>query len=177
MDKKEKITVSSFVSERIRMISLDKSDAKGEKAVWRHAFAKPVCEDLKAWSLLERDIPDELAGRSGMPSYTENAAYMAISAFAACGSHAQGITLGKAAAALEQNSRDRFTRLEKSRNVDELWRNLKGLLRLITSKKGTGLDYGLLAKELTDWQFDSIKAIRKWERDFYGVKSDDQKGE
>lgn len=167
MDKNEKVTISSFVSKRIKVLSLDQADAKGEKAVWRHAFAKPVCEDMKAWSLLERDIPEELTGKTGTPSYSENAAYMAIAAYAACGTHAENVSLGQASAALGDNARVRFTRLEKSRTLDELWRNLKGLLRLISSKNGTGLDYGLLAKELTDWQFDSIKVIRKWERDFY----------
>ena len=171
MDKEEKVSISSFVSKRITILSLDQSDVKGEKAVWRHAFAKGVCDDTKAWSLLERDIPIELAGKAEIPSYAENAVYMAIAAYAACGSHAGNITLGQAAAALGDNARDRFTRLEKSRSLDELWRNLKGLLRLISSKNGTGLDYSLLAQELTTWQFDSIKAIRKWERDFYYKKS------
>ena len=44
MDKNEKVTISSFVSKRIKVLSLDQADAKGEKAVWRHAFAKPVCD-------------------------------------------------------------------------------------------------------------------------------------
>ena len=136
MDKEKKVTVGSFVANRIKMISLDKSDAKGEAAVWRHAFAKPVCEDMKAWSLLERDIPQELAGFSGKPTEKENAAYMAISAFAACGSNTPTVSLGQAVAALGENSRQRFTRLEKSKTINELWMNLKGLLRLVSSKNG-----------------------------------------
>ncbi len=167
METGKNVTVSAFVSGRIRMLSADRSDAKGEKPIWRHAFAKPVCEDLAAWSLLQRDIPENLAGMGGRPSCTENAAYMALAAFAACGANTEKVSLGQAAASLESNARDRFTRLEKSRTLDELWRNLKSLLTLISSKKGTGVDYGLLAKDLADWQFDSLKTVRKWERDYY----------
>ena len=167
MENEKKTTVNEYVLRMIRKLSIDKSDSKGEKAIWRHAFAKSICEDVKAWSLLERDIPNELAGTGGTPSYTENAAYMAIAAFAACGSNKEMVSLGQAAAALGDNSRDRFTRLEKSRTLDELWRNMKNLLRLISSNKGTGLDYSLLARDLTDWQFDPIKTVRKWERDYY----------
>ena len=167
MENEKKITVNEFVLSMIRKLSIDRSDSKGEKAIWRHAFAKPVCEDVKAWSLLERDIPDELAGTGGMPSYMENAAYMSIAAFAACGSNKERVSLGQAAAALGVNSRDRFTRLEKSRTLDELWRNLKSLLRLISSNKGPGLDYSILARDIADWQFERIRAIRKWERDYY----------
>ncbi len=167
MGADKKIPVSTFVSSRIAMLSIDRSDSKGEKAVWRHAFAKPVCEDISAWSLLQRDIPEHLAGSNGNPSFTENASYMAIAGFAACGSHTEKVSLGQAVASLGDTSRGRFTRLERSRTLDELWRDLKDLLRLISSKKGTGLDYGLLAKDLTDWQFDAMRTIRKWERDYY----------
>ena len=167
MDTEGKTKIRSYVSSRIKILSIDKSDLKGEKAIWRHAFAKPVCEDIKAWSLLERDIPGDFAGKTGTPSYVENAIYMAIAAYAACGSNAENVSLGQAAAALGDSSRDRFTRLEKSRSLNELWMNLKSILRLISSKKGTGLDYGLLARDITDWQFDSIRTIRKWERDYY----------
>ena len=167
MNKEVKAIAGEFVSNRINMLAIDKSDSKGEKAIWRHAFAKKACEDMKAWSLLQRDIPDELAGSAGKPSYVENAAYMAIAAYAACGSNASKVTLGQAAAGLGDNARERFTRLEKARTLDELWIGLKGLLRLISSNKGTGIDYAGLAQELIDWQFDSIQAVRKWERDYY----------
>ena len=167
MDTEKKAEVKSFVSSRIIILSINKSDSKGEKAIWRHAFAKSVCEDIKAWALLERDIPEELTGKTGTPSYMENGIYMAIAAYAACGSNVDNVSLGQAAAALGESSRDRFTRLEKARSLNELWMHLKSILRLISSKKGTGLDYGLLAKDLVDWQFDSIRTIRKWERDYY----------
>ena len=167
MDTEKKTTVKSFVAGRIKILSLDKSDSKEEKAVWRHAFPKAVCEDIKAWALLERDIPDTLIGKRDLPSYSENAAYMSLSAFCACGMNSESISLGRAAAALGDRSRGRFTRLEKSRNLNEFWMNLKCLLRLICSNKGTGIDYGILAKEITDWQFDRIRTVRRWERDYY----------
>ena len=167
MDTEGKTKIRSFVSSRIKILSINKSDSKGEKAIWRHAFAKPVCEDIKGWSLLERDIPGDLVGKTGTPSYVENAIYMAIAAYAACGSNMENVSLGQAAAALGDSSRNRFTRLEKSRSLNELWMNLKSILRLISSKKGTGLDYGLLARDIADWQYDSIRTIRKWERDYY----------
>lgn len=171
MGLKDKITVEVYVSKTIKALSIATSDAKGEKAVWRHAFGKPVCEDIKAWSLLIKDIPDELSGIEDSPSYAENAIYMAISAFAACGAQVDKISLGQAAAKLGDSSRGRFTRLERARTIDDLWNNLKPLLRLICSKKGSGLDYCLLAKELTKWQFDSLSTVRKWERDYYSANS------
>lgn len=167
MEKDKDKIIGLFVSEEIAVLSLDTSSAKIEKATWRHAFARKVCEDLKAWSLLVRDMPEDMAAKGGTPSYAENAAYMAISSYAACGAQNEGVTLGEAVASLGETSRDRFTRLERSRTVSELWRNLKPLMRLIGSKKGIGIDYSLLAKDLMRWQSDPIEAIRKWERDYY----------
>ena len=139
--------------------------AGSEKPIWRHAFGKEVCEDIKAWGLLQRDLPEDLSRKCGLPSYEENAVYMAVAAYAACGSQKSGVTLGMAAAGA--GARDRLTRLENSSDIDEFWRNLKDILRLITSKKGTGIDYRLLAKDIYFWQIDHVKAAINFERDYY----------
>jgi len=36
----------------------------------------------------------------------------------------------------------------------------------LLKSKGKGLDYGTLACDLYDWQFDHIRVARKWERDY-----------
>lgn len=140
-----------------------------EKAVWRHAFARGLYEgqsSLKAWSLLQRDIPDELlekypAGKA------EIAAYIALAAYAACGSHKSGISLGEAAGKAGGGMRERFTRVELSADIESLWANLKAPLRIISSKGGSGIDYRLLAKDVFYWQKDSLKAAMYWERNYY----------
>lgn len=157
--------VFNFTNYYIRKLSAN----SGDMAIWRHAFAKGVCEDIKAWSLLQKDIPSELTrySKPEIPSYAENAVYMALSAYAACGAHAEGISFGHSAKALGDNARGRFSRLEMSNSIDKMWRNLKDIMRLISSQKGVGIDYGLLAKDLYDWQFDHIPTVRKWESEYY----------
>jgi CRISPR type I-E-associated protein CasB/Cse2 len=168
----QKEMITSCVEEALYRLSSgqngnkpSKQRAPAERAVWRHAFAKGVCEDIKAWGLLQRDLPEELKREYGLPSYEEKAVYMAIAAYAACGSHTENVTLGAAAA--EIDARDRFTRLENSDDIDEFWRNIKDLLRLISSKKGPGVDYKLLAVSIYYWQFDHIKGAIRLERDYY----------
>lgn len=143
--------------------------APAEKAVWRHAFAKPLFEGqypIKAWALLQRDIPGELLGKRPA-GYAEMAAYITIAAYAACGSHSSGKGLAEAAGKLGSNSRDRFTRLELSGDIDELWGNMKSLLRLIASNKETGIDYRLLAKDIFYWQANRTRTVLYWEKSYY----------
>ena len=146
--------------------------AKAEKPIWRHAFSGDVCEDIRAWGLLQRNMPEGLRREYGPPSYEENAIFMAMAAYAACGSHADGVSLGKAAAYVD--ARERFTRLENSSDINEFWRNLKDLLRLITSKKGIGVDYRLLAKSIYFWQFDHVREAINLEREYYYKKGEEK---
>ena len=90
-----------------------------------------------------------------------------VSSVAGCGKQKKEISLGKAVQALGDSARGRFTRLEKSRTLNELWINLRGLVRLITSAKGPGIDYSMLARDIISWQNNRISVIRKWERDYY----------
>ncbi len=145
----------------------DSGTARRDKAIWRHAFAAQPCENIEAWSLLEKDLPEELTWRKSEPSYYEYAIYMALSAYAACGKQASGISLGRAAHELGESSRNRFTRVERSRTISELWANTKSLLRMVTAAQGTGIDYALLATSLVSWQYDRMSTIRQWEKDYY----------
>lgn len=166
MCEEKKKSVRSFVAGQIAYLSSGRPAAAGEKAVWRHAFAGGICDHVDGWGLLMRDIPEELSGINGTPSRAEKAAYMALSAYAACGRHTNGISIGQAASALGGTSRTRFMRLEKAKTLDDLWRYLKPVLRPISSGKTNGLDYALLARDLNEWQYDRLAVVRKWEREY-----------
>ena len=125
--------LNTFVTGTVGFLSSETPAAKAEKAKWRHAFAAPVCENIRAWGLLQSRIPETLRGRGETPSYAETAAYMAIASYAACGGQADGVTLGQAAAKMGERQRDRFTRLENARTANSIWRELKGFLRMATS--------------------------------------------
>lgn len=165
-DSKKKL-IFSFINEEIANMSADVSAKKAEKAVWRHALGKPVCEDVSAWGLLQRDLPGELKREFGEPSPEERAIYFALCAYAAYGKHAEKITFGRTAAALGERQRDRVTRLENSVDFEAMCRNMKDILRLIVSKNGEGIDYGYLACDLYDWQYNRLRVARRWERDYY----------
>lgn len=148
----------------------------GEKAAWRHAFAGGLHDgqsSLKAWSLLQRDIPDELLERYPAGK-AEMAAYIALAAYAACGSHKSGVSLGEAAGKAGGGMRERFTRVELSADIESLWANLKAPLRIISSKGGPGIDYRLLAKDVYYWQKDSLKTAMYWERNYYGSNKENK---
>lgn len=165
MDNNKKDAIWSFVSEMTE--HLKNKGWAAEKAVWRHAFASQICGDIKAWGLLQRDLPDALKGRGEYPSYEEKAVYMALSAFAARENNAAGVSLGTFAARLG-NKRDRFTRLENSEDIDILWRNLKDFLRFVNPE--CGIDYAKLACDLYEWQcFGRTGIARRWEREYYNV--------
>ena len=170
-------TIRSCVSSMIERLNGESQKAKSEKAAWRHAFADPICGNIKAWGLLQRDMPKDLKREYGDASYEEKAVYMAVAAYAACGAKTDNMTLGSAAAVLGPGHRERFTRLENSPDIDTLWRNLKDILRLISSKNGKGIDYGLLACDLYDWQFNRVTAARNWERNYYNIEGQEETNE
>lgn len=151
----------------VARLSHDTSATRRDLAVLRHGVASEVGEDIGSWSYLMMLLPKELQGTEGDASYAENAACIALTLYAAGNRrHIPGVGIGQAAAALGENSRGRFFVTEACTDIPHLRVCLRGLIHLIASGKDTGIDYGMLAEDLYEWQFNRIKVVRKWERDY-----------
>ncbi|WNI23812.1 type I-E CRISPR-associated protein Cse2/CasB [Streptomyces sp. ITFR-16] len=172
----------------------DRSEAVSSVARIRRGAGRPAGENPDLWGLIgaealyERGWNEEEAGRA------ENAVHMAVTLWALHqqGHHAanmhvrNGPGLGAAVrrlmpdAAIDEPIRKRFVRAGMATSVDALGTRLRELV-LLLRRDDIGLDYGLLASQLHQWQRPGGRAEvhRAWGRSFhsYGpVKSDEEKG-
>jgi len=174
--------ISLYVNKKIKFIhnSRDKSAilARLRRAVGKETGAVP---DVWEFTL---DLPDELAGETGIPTPAENAAFIALTLYAM---HAQGSkddmdihnldagSLGKAASRLnakspenEKGIKRRFDALATAKTYTEIANHARGMIQLL--KAGSiALDYGRFAKDIFLLQFPSYASEVKlsWGQDYY----------
>jgi CRISPR system Cascade subunit CasB len=134
--------------------------------------------------ILEFTLSDEFfVGRIDLgASRDEKAAHVALTLFAlhqqsqSRKMHRRGIGLGAALRALHAGDGDalpapllrRFQVLGTANSLDELAHHLRGAVQMLRAG-GVGLDYGMLAGELVDWQRPDgpIRIRLRWGRDFF----------
>ncbi len=183
-----------------RLISLTQTQAEGkQKAVFaklRQGIGKTPGDDPLLWGSFLENMPEEMYGRNGEPSYAEWAVYTALTLFALhqqgkdpareC-MYQEGIQLGEAMADLIgriEEDRDRITQrfnmVATSLDMREISYHLRGVVQLLRGK-GIPLDYVDLAGDLYRFQFPEGKErVRlKWGQGFYKIinHKDDSKGE
>lgn len=176
--------VYSYTARRIAQLSTGSGGQKGALAELRRGVGKTPGEEPGLWGEFLLDLPEELYGNQGEPSWAEWAIYTALTLFAL---HQQGRDpakdsvsvqdqgLGKAAASLIRNEDDRqrilrrFQMIVTSGSVQELSYHLRGLVQLLKAG-GIGMDYPALAKDLYYWQNPARtnRVKLKWGQDFYG---------
>ena len=163
--------------------TLDQSGSKAQLAQLRRGVGKSPGELPELWGMFLKNMPEELMGKDGRPSYAEWAAYTALTLFAL---HQQGHSdpmneegeenrLGRAMQTLahsekedEENIRQKLSIAARSDDMAELSYHLKTLVRLL-GNHDIRLDYADLAKDLYWFQFENHRdRIRlKWGQDFY----------
>lgn len=162
--------------------TLEQSSSKAYLAQLRRGIGKSPGELPELWGLFLKNMPEELMGKNGQPSYAEQAVYTALTLFAL---HQQGHSepmnaegeenrIGRAARKLvesedvEENIRMKLSIAAKSDDMTELSYYLKTIVKLL-GNHNVKLDYVSLAKDLYWFQFENqTDRIRlKWGQDFY----------
>lgn len=172
--------------------TLDLGSSKAQLAQLRRGVGKRPGELPELWGIFLRNMPEELMGKEGRPSYAEWAIYTALTLFAL---HQQGHSepmhaegeenrLGRAVKKLahgeeeEENVRRKFSIAARSDDMEELSYHLKTLVRMLGSND-IKLDYEDLAKDLYRFQFenDTDQVRLKWGQDFYRFVGTKDRGE
>lgn len=170
-EKKGKMaTLTAFVKKTINTIDSDTAKGSRMRAAYRLAARQPVCGSSSAWAELMMTIPEEIAntGHDG-PGLYEKSAYICFMTFAESREHIPGRSLGYAAGLSGSSAaRSRLTRIEDASGEEVLAMNIRSLVKML-SKNGSGVDYGLLARDIFNLlQGDEkrVKVMQRWERDF-----------
>ena len=196
MEKEKQIR--NYVKKQMGLLAgdagtLDLGSSKAQLAQLRRGVGKRPGELPELWGIFLRNMPEELMGKEGRPSYAEWAIYTALTLFAL---HQQGHSepmhaegeenrLGRAVKKLahgeeeEENVRRKFSIAARSDDMEELSYHLKTLVRMLGSND-IKLDYEDLAKDLYRFQFenDTDQVRLKWGQDFYrSFKTDDGRKE
>ncbi len=195
MEKEKQIR--NYVKKQMEMLAgdagtLDLGSSKAQLARLRRGAGKRPGELPELWGIFLRNMPEELMGKEGRPSYAEWAIYTALTLFAL---HQQGHSepmhaegeenrLGRAVKKLahgeeeEENVRRKFSIAARSDDMEELSYHLKTLVRMLGSND-IKLDYEDLAKDLYRFQFenDTDQVRLKWGQDFYRFVGTKDRGE
>lgn len=195
MEKEKQIR--NYVKKQMEMLAgdagtLDLGSSKAQLAQLRRGVGKRPGELPELWGIFLRNMPEELMGKEGRPSYAEWAIYTALTLFAL---HQQGHSepmhaegeenrLGRAVKKLahgeeeEENVRRKFSIAARSDDMEELSYHLKTLVRMLGSND-IKLDYEDLAKDLYRFQFenDADQVRLKWGQDFYRFVGTKDRGE
>lgn len=180
MSKKDE--VRKYVRGQISALSADTKRNGAMLAKLRRGAGRTPGELPELWGAFLNGIPDELLSSSGEPTPAEWAIYLSLTLYALHqqGSsesvHAEGISLGKAAAGLMNEPSDeerervlrRFGPVVTAKDMHELSHHLRCLIELLRSK-GIRLDHVRLAEDIFEYQFaESRKRVRlRWGQDFY----------
>ncbi len=179
--------IRKYVKAQLAMLAkddkaLEQSNSKAQLAQLRRGAGKNPGELPELWGVFLKNMPEELMGKDGRPSYAEWAVYTALTLFAL---HQQGHSepmhkeggdylFGRAVRKLvhndeeEENIRKKLSTVARSDDVAELSYHLKTMVRLL-GNDDISLDYADLAIDLYRFQFEKYAdRIRlKWGQDFY----------
>lgn len=190
--------ISKYVRTQLALLAkddraLEQSGSKAQLAQLRRGVGKRPGELPELWGVFLKDMPEELMGKSGEPSYAEWAIYTALTLFALhqqghsepMHAEGEGNRLGRAARRLVQDEDDeekirmKLSIVARSDDMEEISYHLKTIVQLL-GNSDVRLDYVDLAKDLYWFQFgDYADRIRlKWGQDFYRtVKVNDNRKE
>lgn len=179
--------IATYVRAQIAFIAkddkaLEQSSCKARLAQLRRGVGKEPGEIPELWGMFLMNLPQELMGQNGRPSYAEAAIYTALTLFAFHQQghgermHAEGEEnrIGRAARRLAHNAeeeeriRQKLSIAAKSDDMTELSYHLKTIVRLLANSDQK-LDYVDLAKDLYWFQFEEYadRVRLKWGQDFY----------
>jgi len=175
--------VYGFVSRKIDLLNRSGSQQTAALAKLRRCVGKTPGASPEAWELTLSDLPDNLAGYDGEPSYAEWAVHLALTLYA---THQQGnsesvsvsnVSFGQAVFRLikpdgsnEQGIKRRFDAVLTARGIDEFAHHARGLVQLMKAGD-VKMDYPRFASDIYSYQFsDSQDRVKlRWGEDYYRV--------
>ena len=182
--------ISRYMNKQINSLIMQKDTSAGRArfARLRRGAGKVPGEIPELWGEFLNDLPENMLSKNGVPTRAEWAVYLSLTMFAVHqqGSsesvHAEGISLGRAAAKLmEDNTDDERNRVLRrlgpiitAKDMSELSHHLRSIIQLLGSKNKR-LDYVRLAEDIYSFQFDDKrKQVQlRWGQDFYYNKGED----
>jgi len=185
-------TLGRFVASRVTAWQRDytrrRPQALATLARLRRGIGKDVGALPELWQYTLDGLPGPAPRDGDPPSWTEQAAYTALTLFALHQQsrreemHQPGQSLGtavrllKSRATSEEAVRRRFEALGTAETFSEIVHHARGL---ITQLRGEAipLDYGMLAEDLFRLQTSAAARVRlQWGRDFHRTTRQDQTG-
>ena len=161
MDNKRESLMKTTAS-LIAKLSLDLNDSKQMRSsIMRSAMTE---DDPNVFGWLFSNIPEELQGKSGMLSYAESAIYLTLMAYVFSRGK-EGKETFVQVMKKEGIDRRHLYQIEYVDSLEEIKRPLLMLLQYVSSKKKE-INFVKLAVDLYDFQYDRMKVIRKWEREY-----------
>lgn len=182
--------VGALVARRVRVLQESRSRS-GTVAMLAHLRANVGREpgaDPRVWTLTVDGVPGDPHGDEASPE--ERAVHAALTLFAVhqqsrpVGMHQHGVGLGRAVARLDRVRggsdsehtspvRRRFDAVVTSDGLGEVVQHLRGLVTLLRSE-GIGLDYGMLADDLDQFQRPGGADVvrRRWARQLHHLDPD-----
>jgi len=170
-----------FVENKISQLSQNSSQQTATLAKLRRCLGKPPGASPEAWELTLSNLPENLVGYDGEPSYAEWAIHLALTLYAL---HQQGkpdsvstkgISFGKAVRSLvapdgsnENGVKRRFNAVLTAKGINELAHHARGLVQLMKANN-ISMDYPGFARDVFYYQFtDSQDKVRlHWGEDYY----------
>lgn len=177
-----KLLVKDYAARQIARLEQQRTESGGRAALarLRHGVGHIPGELPQLWGDFLSGLPEEMYSKSGKPTYEEWAIYIALTLFAlhqqgkTASMAAQGVSLGKAAAKLAANEEGqeriwpRLNLVALSDDMPEMAYRLRQLITLLRASD-IGLDYGMLAEDLYEYQFaEAVGRVRlRWGQDFF----------
>lgn len=167
-------SIASAVGSMTGVLSLDTAQSKHLLALLRRSAASGIDEpECMGWFFTR--VPEDIQNSGGNLNKAEKAIYLAISVFAVCrkgDNPEQSMVSAMKRAGID---RSKLEGIEAAASFEDLKMPLYLLAKHITSK-GQGFSYTALALDLYDIQFDKMKTVRKWEREYAmkGVTNDEK---
>lgn len=181
--------VEIYVNQQIDYIKkMPENKRKSILAELRHGIGKNFEENPDCWGSVFMNMPDNMLGNGKNPSPEENAVYHSLTLFAlhqqgkeitsdCMHTEKEGMGFGMSLSKLLSGNEEADRRVEKkfkilvsSKNIDEMAYYLRRTIPIL-SKEGISVNYGMLAANLYDYQFDERRmfVFLKWGRQFYSA--------
>jgi len=185
--------VYNYVSNKVFYLSQSGSKQSANLAKLRRGLGKTPGASPEIWEVTLADLPGDLAGYDGDPSYAEWAIHVALTLFAAHQQgkaetvNASGVLFGGAVSQLidpdrsnEDGIKRRFDAALTSDGLNEFAHHARGLVQLMRARD-VKMDYPLFARNIYDYQFvESKDRVRlRWGESYYRIDSQsetDQEG-
>ena len=160
----EKKVIFASMEKMLKKLSLDTAESKHMLALFRRSASSGIDEpECLGWMF--SNIEPELQGSYGYLSKEEKAIFLGLCTYAV--SRGKSVSDVSMVTAMKRAGigREKLERVELALTFDGIKMPFFLLTKYIVSK-GQNFNYASLALDLYEIQFDWMKVVRKWEREY-----------